>query len=188
MKPDLGMVEEDRHGVAEILDARLADEYVRYTKTRDYRWNVVGPAFGALHTFFEEPHNARNDVVDAVAERARTLGAPSFGTLAEFLKHARLRERPGEVLTAKEMIDHLLRDPRGGPSSGRSGGTWVRTPRTARISLGVRATAMHGTTSGAVTHGAIRAGCIRGDAHRRAPGVRRRREACGAEPSAPRSR
>ena len=39
------MSESNRDNVVNILDDVLADEYVLYTKTRNYHWNVVGPQF-----------------------------------------------------------------------------------------------------------------------------------------------
>ena len=85
MKVEIGIPEKDRKGVAELLNVLLSDEYVLYSKTRNYHWNVVGPQFNDLHKFFEAQYEALNDIVDDVAERARALGGRSFGSLAEFL-------------------------------------------------------------------------------------------------------
>lgn len=43
MKPDIGVLDEHRDGVVRILNDLLSDEYVLYTKTRNYHWNVTGP-------------------------------------------------------------------------------------------------------------------------------------------------
>ena len=43
MNPNLGMSDGSRQNVVTILNDVLADEYVLYTKTRNYHWNVVGP-------------------------------------------------------------------------------------------------------------------------------------------------
>src|SRR5207245_1906541 len=77
MHPKLGSNGKDRAGVVKVLNALLADEYVLYTKTRNYHWNVVGPQFNDLHKFFGEQYEAIDDFVDDVAERARTLGGHS---------------------------------------------------------------------------------------------------------------
>jgi len=110
MKPNLAVPDNARNLIVDILNTLLADEYVLYTKTRNYHWNVVGPQFNDLHKFFEAQYEALNDVVDDVAERARTLGGRAWGTLAEFAKASRLRERPGESPDARGMIADLLAD------------------------------------------------------------------------------
>ena len=110
MKTDIGLSDEQRDNVVKILNALLSDEYVLYTKTRNYHWNVTGPQFNDLHKFFEEQYTELNVVVDDVAERARSLGGWSFGTLSEFSQHARLKEHPGQHPNAREMIANLLAD------------------------------------------------------------------------------
>ena len=71
MKPNIGLSDKEREGVVEILNTLLSDEYVLYTKTRNYHWNVVGPQFNDLHKFFESQYEALNEVIDDVAERAQ---------------------------------------------------------------------------------------------------------------------
>ena len=108
--PDIGLGENDLRGVAQILNTLLSDEYVLYTKTRNYHWNVVGPQFHDLHAFFEKQYEELNEIVDEVAERARQLGAPALGTLREFVDTARLSEHPGGCPEAMMMIANLLED------------------------------------------------------------------------------
>ena len=54
MKMNIALSDEQRKEVVEILSTLLSDEYVLYTKTRNYHWNVVGPQFNELPKFFEE--------------------------------------------------------------------------------------------------------------------------------------
>src|SRR5947207_7616343 len=110
MKPNIGLSDSNRDGVVKLLTPLLADEYVLYTKTRNFHWNVVGPQFNDLHKFFESQYEALDDVVDGVAERARALGGHAHGTLAEFTKHTRLKEQPGACPDAKAMLTQLLAD------------------------------------------------------------------------------
>ena len=110
MKLDIGLVDKNRAPIVEILNALLADEYVLYTKTRNYHWNVVGPQFNDLHRFFETQYAELDEIVDEVAERARTLGGRAEGTLAEFLKSARLKEYPGDYPDAGMMLANLAAD------------------------------------------------------------------------------
>jgi starvation-inducible DNA-binding protein len=110
MKPAIGLSDTNRNGVLKLLAPLLADEYVLYTKTRNYHWNVVGPQFNDLHKFFQAQYEELDDFVDDVAERMRQLGGKSPGTLAEFTKAARLKERPGQRPNARVMLTALLAD------------------------------------------------------------------------------
>jgi starvation-inducible DNA-binding protein len=110
MNPNIGITDKDRTSVVKILNALLADEYVLYTKTRNYHWNVVGPQFNDLHKFFGEQYEQLDGFVDEVAERARQLGGHSVATLAEFVEAARLKEHPGQYPGAEEMLEGLLTD------------------------------------------------------------------------------
>ncbi len=110
MQVNIGLTDEQRQGVVRILNTLLADEYVLYTKTRNYHWNVVGPQFNDLHRFFEEQYNELNTIVDDVAERARALGGFALGTLAEFVQQTRLKEEPGVYPMARDMLATLLAD------------------------------------------------------------------------------
>ena len=111
MTPKLGIEEDNRTAVVGVLNALLSDEYVLYTKTRNFHWNVTGPHFKGLHTFFEEQYRLLDESVDAVAERARKLGGDAAGTLEEFLELARLEEAPNtSPPSANKMISTLLAD------------------------------------------------------------------------------
>jgi starvation-inducible DNA-binding protein len=96
MKLNIKLKDNHREGVVEILNALLADEFVLGTKTRNCHWNVTGPHFHDLHKFFDAQYEELDAILDNVAERARALGGHAVGTLAEFLKLARLQEQPGK--------------------------------------------------------------------------------------------
>jgi starvation-inducible DNA-binding protein len=110
MSPNIDIADNDRASVVKILNTLLADEYVLYTKTRNYHWNVTGPQFNDLHKFFEAQYEALDDVIDEVAERVRALGGWAHGSLEEFRAGARLGEKPGTVPAARDMLATLLAD------------------------------------------------------------------------------
>lgn len=110
IKTNIDLSEEQRGGVVKILNALLSDEYLLYTKTRNYHWNVTGPQFHDLHKFFEEQYTELNEIVDEVAERGRSLDGWALGTMDEFSQHTRLKEHPGQYPKACEMIANLLGD------------------------------------------------------------------------------
>src|SRR5919106_6903305 len=74
VKTDIGVKDDARKKLVETLNMRLCDEYVLYTKTRKYHWNVIGPRFHQLHEFFKEQYEILDEMVDEIAERARQLG------------------------------------------------------------------------------------------------------------------
>jgi starvation-inducible DNA-binding protein len=102
--------EKARTAVVGYLNAILADEFVLYTKTRNYHWNVVGANFYALHQFFEAQSVQLNENVDEIAERVRAIGGRPSSSLAEFLAGTRIVEEPPKSTPAKEMVGKLLAD------------------------------------------------------------------------------
>lgn len=110
MKMNIGLSDQNRSGVIQVLSALLADEHVLYVKTRNYHWNVTGPQFNDLHKFFESQYDQIEKSIDEIAERIRSLGGKSPGTMTEFLKLTRLKEAPGEFPNARSMVAHLLAD------------------------------------------------------------------------------
>ena len=110
MKPNIGIPDQGRQAVVELLNTVLADEYALYTRTRNYHWNVTGPQFNDLHKFFQAQYEELDEFVDEVAERARTLGGRAAGSLAEFAKTTRLGEETGATTGATDMIRALLAD------------------------------------------------------------------------------
>src|SRR5690606_26836940 len=98
-----------RQGVTGILNALLADEYVLYTKTRNFHWNVTGANFHELHAFFQAQYEELDEIIDQVAERVRALGERPASTLREFLKISRLTESD-DRLNSHEMLQELLAD------------------------------------------------------------------------------
>ena len=106
----IGLNEAQRAGVAGLLRTTLADDYILYTKTRKYHWNVEGPQFHDLHKLFERQYEELDEAIDAIAERIRSLGIYSPGSFKEFLRDARLLEDAGPQISAKQMIENLLAD------------------------------------------------------------------------------
>jgi starvation-inducible DNA-binding protein len=110
VKTDIGVKDDARKKVVELLNMRLCDEYVLYTKTRNYHWNVIGPRFSQLHEFFKEQYEILDGIVDETAERSRQLGGKSLGTIEEFARHSSINEHPGQYPDAQTMISNLLKD------------------------------------------------------------------------------
>lgn len=106
----IGLKEASKIAVLALLDHALADEYVLYTKTRNFHWNVEGPRFSELHKFFEAQYEQLNTIVDDVAERSRALDGRSMGSMKEFLGKARLKESTALALRPEAMLAELAGD------------------------------------------------------------------------------
>ncbi len=110
MEPNIGISAQDRKKIVDILTRLVSDEYILYTKTRNYHWNVTGIQFNDLHKFFESQYEELDNSIDDVAERIRQLGAKSNATLGEFIKNGKIKEEPGKYPDAKTMLTNLLHD------------------------------------------------------------------------------
>ncbi|MBP2831238.1 DNA starvation/stationary phase protection protein [Aquimarina sp. U1-2] len=109
-KLNTGLTEKDRFGSVELLNHLLADEYVLYTKTRKYHWNVRGMQFKSLHELFEEHYRDLEEKIDEIAERIRALGHYAIGTLKQFSKLTRLEEHEEDNGDARSMLQNLVYD------------------------------------------------------------------------------
>jgi starvation-inducible DNA-binding protein len=108
MKTNLGLNDEARLEVGQILNLLLADESVLYATTLDYHWNVTGPRFLSLHQLFETQYGQTAARVDAIAERARAIGVGARGNWADLTKAALASADPGMGLSAEGMLSELL--------------------------------------------------------------------------------
>lgn len=110
MPINIGLSDQQRQGVVELLNKGLSDSYLIQIKTKKYHWDVVGPHFRTLHELWEEQYEALAQNIDAFAERIRALGGYPLGTADGFLKHASVREHPGDLPNSQEMVSRLVND------------------------------------------------------------------------------
>ncbi len=71
---NIGLTEEQRQGVINLLNKDLADAYLLLVKTKKYHWDVVGPQFRSLHQLWEEHYEKLTLNIDALAERSSCFG------------------------------------------------------------------------------------------------------------------
>ncbi|MDM9379917.1 Dps family protein [Chlorogloeopsis sp. ULAP01] len=111
MRPlNIGLSEEQRNGVINLLNKDLSDAYLLVVKTKKYHWDVVGPQFRSLHEIWEEQYQQLTENIDAIAERVRALGGYPIGTMEGFLKNGTIKEHGGDVPTATGMVARLVDD------------------------------------------------------------------------------
>lgn len=109
-KINIGLTDEQRQGVVNLLNQDLADAYLLVVKTKKYHWDVVGPQFRDLHKLWQEHYEDLTENIDSIAERVRMLGGFPVGTMEGFLKITSLKEQAGNLPNASQMVERLVED------------------------------------------------------------------------------
>ncbi len=109
MKANIGIPENHLLEVALKLNKILANEFVIYTKTRNYHWNIEGSNFIEIHKFFEAQYEELDEIIDLVAERIRKIGHYAEARLKDYLKLTDLEEQD-YTSNQKEQMQNLLHD------------------------------------------------------------------------------
>jgi starvation-inducible DNA-binding protein len=107
---NIGLTDEQRAGVIDLLNHDLADSYLLVVKTKKFHWDVVGPQFISLHELWDKQYVAISANIDAIAERIRSLGGYPIGTMKGFLEYGSLSEHPGNIPMATGMVAALVED------------------------------------------------------------------------------
>ncbi|MBV6623191.1 MAG: DNA starvation/stationary phase protection protein [Rivularia sp. (in: Bacteria)] len=107
---NIGLTEEQRKGVCELLNNDLADAYLLLVKTKKYHWDVIGPQFRTLHELWEEHYQTLTMNIDSIAERVRALGSFPVSTMGGFLKLTSLKESSEKLPLATQMVASLVND------------------------------------------------------------------------------
>lgn len=108
------MVSNARHKkteVQEYLNDLVASYGVFYTKLHQHHWFVQGNHFFVLHEQFEDLYDEFNEQFDELAERLIAIGGKPYSTLAEFLEHSIIEEKPyTEKVSQEEMVESIVSD------------------------------------------------------------------------------
>ncbi|MGC1309198.1 MAG: Dps family protein [Phormidesmis sp.] len=107
---NIGLSDEQRQGVINLLNTDLSDAYLLNIKTKKYHWDVVGPQFRTLHELWQQQYEDISMNIDSIAERIRQLGGYPIGTAKGFLESATIREHAGDLPNADEMVQRLVND------------------------------------------------------------------------------
>ena len=110
MKTIKGKMATSSQAVADELAKLLADENVLYIKTKNAHWNVEGVDFYDKHKFFEIQFGQIDELIDAVAERIRSIGHYAPATLKSYLELTHLTEQTSTKNDSQGFIAELLSD------------------------------------------------------------------------------
>jgi starvation-inducible DNA-binding protein len=105
----IGLTDEQRQGVIELLNHDLSDTFLLLVKTKKAKWDVWGPEFKVLQKLWDEQYHVLMRNIDSYAERTRILGGYPVSTLEEFLHMTSLQEIPGAELTTIQTVFNLLK-------------------------------------------------------------------------------
>ncbi|HPN39540.1 MAG TPA: DNA starvation/stationary phase protection protein [Melioribacteraceae bacterium] len=94
--------------LVENLKQLLSDQFVIYTKLRNYHWNVKGTNFFRLHSYFEQLYNELADDIDEIAERIKILGYQTPGSMAEFLELSTVKESENSLTSDLDMLKNII--------------------------------------------------------------------------------
>lgn len=110
MKTNIGITDTNRNLVAIKLSEILADENILYLKTKNAHWNIEGPDFYSMHTFFETQFTQLDVIIDSVAERLRAIGYYAPATMKSYLSLTQLTEKKKYKNSSQGFIKELLAD------------------------------------------------------------------------------
>ncbi len=106
-KTGIGLSEDVREKVIELLNARLADSLDLSTQAKQAHWNVKGMHFYQLHLLFDKVAGHAAEYVDLIAERTTALGGVAMGTARLAAKSSSLPEYNLSAVNGEEHLKAL---------------------------------------------------------------------------------
>jgi starvation-inducible DNA-binding protein len=97
-------------GVAEALNAILADSFALYLKTKNFHWHVSGPHFRDYHLMLDDQATQILGTTDAIAERVRKTGGTTLRSIGDIARRQRIRDNDAENVSAPAMLAELRED------------------------------------------------------------------------------
>jgi starvation-inducible DNA-binding protein len=93
-----------REQLIELLNRRLADAIDLYSQLKQAHWNVKGSDFIQLHELYDTIAAQLLEHVDAIAERATTLGGVALGTIRTAATASTLQEYPVDAVAGIDTL------------------------------------------------------------------------------------
>lgn len=115
-QPNIGLEDDGRRAVVEILNQRLPFETELAIKTRFAHWNLRGKECAEQRGLLSSHYQQLNQIIEKLAERVRMLGEIADDRLQEFLGNLKwddLRRDAPDIkglLEAHEAAIHSLRE------------------------------------------------------------------------------
>ena len=94
----------------ENLNRYLSNLGILITKTHNLHWNVVGARFMAIHEYTDSLYNYYFEKFDDVAEIFKMKGEYPLAKVADYLKHATVKELDVKDFTIPEVVASIKED------------------------------------------------------------------------------
>src|SRR5712672_1464502 len=92
------------------LTTLLADTFALYVKTKNFHWHMSGSHFRDYHLLLDEQADQLFGITDAIAERARKIGAYSLLSVSDISAHQRLHDNNDVDVKPDAMLAELCDD------------------------------------------------------------------------------
>ncbi|MFA6115249.1 MAG: DNA starvation/stationary phase protection protein [Sphingomonas sp.] len=97
-------------GLADRLNATLADSFALYLKTKNFHWHVSGPSFRDYHLLFDEQAGQILLGTDVIAERVRKTGNTTVRSISDIARRQTLQDNDADFVGAADMLAELRKD------------------------------------------------------------------------------
>lgn len=98
--------------IGAALNVLLADTFALYLKTKNFHWHLSGPHFRDYHLLLDEQGDQIFATTDAIAERARKVGATTLRSIGHIHRLQRLLDNDADYVTPQDMLAELAEDNR----------------------------------------------------------------------------
>ena len=92
------------------LNARCADVFALYLKTKNFHWHMSGPHFRDYHLLLDEHGDQIFAMTDPIAERVRKIGGTTLHSIGHIGRLQRLEDNDADYVTPLDMLAELRED------------------------------------------------------------------------------
>ncbi|MGE4130896.1 MAG: Dps family protein [Bdellovibrionales bacterium] len=106
----LGITPKAGEQMISTLNRVLADEFILFTKTLNFHWNIRGPQFASLHALLDSQYHEILEIMDSIAERVKMARGFPVATVGHIQEESSLTEgSSGHSKHLKTLLE-LVRD------------------------------------------------------------------------------
>ena len=98
------------HEISRALMLLLSDVFALYLKTKNFHWHMSGPHFRDYHLMLDDQGDQLFSMTDAIAERARKLGAATIRSIGQISRCQRIVDNNADYVKPLDMIAELRVD------------------------------------------------------------------------------